>query len=298
MAGPIIRLKDLMIHTGLSRSAIYDRMDKNSPRYAKDFPRSFRLSGGAVGWFKSEVDAWLETCATNAKKGKPAKNVKPFPSLNNLAVQAPSTSELPGSSKPVQNARQRPVSAPKKPTFELASKRMFRPGNLAEAIVEGGKITDHLLYYLQLKTWTPTMSALLISGIDPPQNCIEIPLCGIGLDGAPLHASNTRFHQARRILRKWHEWNDEQEDQCLAVEPNCFFSWCMNDDIDTEWLRLFLELIGFYDPEMIDLTSARFALLTGRQITNTTQGAAYTQSDIPTTEKKSAKRKNKRDELT
>ena len=264
MAGPIIRLKDLMSHTGLSRSAIYDRMDENSPRYAKDFPKSFSLSGGAVGWFKSEVDAWLETCATNAKQGKPAKNAKPSPSSNNLAAQPHSNSELPGSSKPVQKASLRPAPAPKQRASQSASKRISRPGNLAEAIVEGGRINDRLLQYLQLKTWTPAMGALLIAGIDPPVDCNEIPDDGVGLDERSLHASNSRFIDARRILREWHEWQEDAGEHFLEIEPIRFINWCLKDDINTEWLHLFLRLIGFDDGKTVDLTSSKFALLTSR----------------------------------
>lgn len=265
MAGPILRLKYLMAHTGLSRSAIYDRMDKKSPRYADDFPKSFPLGGGAIGWFKSEVDAWLEACATNAKSGTPSKKTKPGPNSLNLAAQAPSTpGELPESSKPVQKSSHHPTSAPKLSTAHSPSKRPSRPGNLAEAIVEGGKINARLLHYLQMKTWTPAMGALLISGIEPPQDCREIPDDGIGLDEKPLNTSNGRFHEARRILREWHDWKDDVGDQSLKIEPLRFINWCIDEDISSEWLLLFLELSGFTDENAVDLTASRFALLTSR----------------------------------
>ncbi|EJM17142.1 putative transcriptional regulator [Pseudomonas sp. GM21] len=56
----IIRLKPLTARIGLSRSTIYDRMDKLSPRYDPTFPRSVKLGPGAVGWIDSEITAWLE----------------------------------------------------------------------------------------------------------------------------------------------------------------------------------------------------------------------------------------------
>lgn len=91
MAGQIIRLKDVIVRTGLSRTVIYDRMGKDSPRYAKDFPKSFPLGGKAVGWFKNDVDAWLEARAANAKSGTPSRKAKPSLKSPNLTAQATST---------------------------------------------------------------------------------------------------------------------------------------------------------------------------------------------------------------
>jgi prophage regulatory protein len=56
----IIRLKPLIARIGLSRSTIYDRMNRQSPRYDATFPRSVKLGPGAVGWIESEITAWLE----------------------------------------------------------------------------------------------------------------------------------------------------------------------------------------------------------------------------------------------
>jgi len=56
----IIRLKPLIARIGLSRSTIYDRMNRLSPRYDPTFPRSVKLGPGAVGWIESQITAWLE----------------------------------------------------------------------------------------------------------------------------------------------------------------------------------------------------------------------------------------------
>ena len=179
MAGPILRLKDLQAHTGLSRSAIYDRMDQKSPGYAEDFPKSFSLSGGAVGWFKNEVDAWLEACATNAKSGTPSRKTTPSSNALDRASQAPSTpGKLPGLSYPAKTSSRPPALAQSIAQSQL--KRPSRSRNLAEVIVEGGKINARLLHYFQMKAWTPAMGALLISGIEPPLGCHEIPDDGMG----------------------------------------------------------------------------------------------------------------------
>lgn len=265
MAGPIIRLKDLMSHTGLSRSAIYDRMDAHSPRYAIDFPKSFRLSGGAVGWFKSEVDAWLETCATNGKRARPAHKAQPSCLSSNDPAQTHPTSESPAESRTVQKKpSQRPALAPRQPNSLSDQKRVSRPGNLADAIVEGGKVNDQLLHYLQMRTWTPAMGALLVCGIEPQPDCAAIPDGGIGLDNKPLSASNARFHEARRVLSNWHDWNNDVGTKSDVVKPHPFLDWCISEGISTEWLRLLLELSGYTDENSVDLTSSRFALLTNK----------------------------------
>ncbi len=54
MAMTIWRLPDVMAHTGLSRSTIYDKM-KNG-----EFPLSINLGPRAVGWIAEEVLDWID----------------------------------------------------------------------------------------------------------------------------------------------------------------------------------------------------------------------------------------------
>lgn len=56
----IIRLKDVLKITGLSRSTVYDLMSTRSPRYDATFPRSISLTPGTVGWVDREIYQWLE----------------------------------------------------------------------------------------------------------------------------------------------------------------------------------------------------------------------------------------------
>jgi len=61
-SGPcILRRRQLEARTGLSRTAIYDRLDPKSPRYDPTFPRRVHLGAGTVGWVEQEVDAWITT---------------------------------------------------------------------------------------------------------------------------------------------------------------------------------------------------------------------------------------------
>lgn len=265
MAGPILRLKDLIVHTGLSRSAIYDRMDKKSPRYAENFPKSFSLGGKAVGWYRSEIDAWLATCATNAKCEVLPKKTRSSLKAKNLAVQgAPTPVEWIEPLKQAKKSSRQTTSVPEDSAYQSPTKRTSRTRNLAEDIVQGGRINDRLLHYVRLKSWTPAMGALLISGIEPPLGCIDIPVGGIGLDERVLRGSNERFHKARSILSEWNLWPADAGNPSSAIEPSDFLIWCVENDITSEWFRLILELTGCIDEDTVDLTASRFALLTGR----------------------------------
>ena len=50
-----LRIHDVIDHTGLSRSVIYDLVKRG------DFPAQKRLSPGAVGWLSTEVEAWMQS---------------------------------------------------------------------------------------------------------------------------------------------------------------------------------------------------------------------------------------------
>ena len=53
----VIRLREVMRITGLSRSSIYAMMD------AGEFPKQVRLGLRAVGWLESEIYEWIESRA-------------------------------------------------------------------------------------------------------------------------------------------------------------------------------------------------------------------------------------------
>jgi predicted DNA-binding transcriptional regulator AlpA len=238
MAGRTLRIKDLEARTGLSTSTIYDRMDEKSPRYAPDFPKSFPLGGKAVGWNENEVDAWLLSC----------KNAP-----QNATSKAKSRGTRIGT-----------ITQPTKAAPPAASpKRKKTPGSLASMILEGGDINARILSYLQMSTWTPAMGVLIVCGIAPEAACTEIPFEGMGLDDKPIKAASLKLIKARRMLEQWHDWAEDEE-PITEMPPGHFLYWCQDSDIDTDWLRLCLELRGFRDETITDLTGARFALLTSK----------------------------------
>ena len=60
----IIRLKQVIALTGLSRSTIHDRITPKSKRYDASFSKLIKLGStlqvGAVGWIKSEIQAGIK----------------------------------------------------------------------------------------------------------------------------------------------------------------------------------------------------------------------------------------------
>ena len=50
----IYRLPAVLARTGLSRSGLYEAMNR------REFPASIKLGPRAVGWSESEITAWLE----------------------------------------------------------------------------------------------------------------------------------------------------------------------------------------------------------------------------------------------
>lgn len=65
MAHTILRMPVVMERTGLSRSAIYQRIAQ------ENFPRPIPLGRRAVGWLEADVEKWLERCIERAQ-GIPA----------------------------------------------------------------------------------------------------------------------------------------------------------------------------------------------------------------------------------
>lgn len=63
----MLRLRDVLNRTGLSRSTIYNKLDASSPHYDEKFPRQVRLGSGAVRWIESEIDLWLEKCVVSSR---------------------------------------------------------------------------------------------------------------------------------------------------------------------------------------------------------------------------------------
>jgi len=61
-----MRRREVEEMTGLSRSAIYERLNPQSVYHDAAFPRPVKLGRRAVGWRASEIAAWLESRKSSA----------------------------------------------------------------------------------------------------------------------------------------------------------------------------------------------------------------------------------------
>ena len=57
----VLRLPEVISRTGLSRSTVYNKLDKKSPNYDPSFPRQAKLGERAVGWDEEELDLWIRS---------------------------------------------------------------------------------------------------------------------------------------------------------------------------------------------------------------------------------------------
>lgn len=57
----LLKLKHVVLRTGLSRSSIYNKLDAKSPHYDPTFPRQIRLGAASVAWVESEVEEWVNS---------------------------------------------------------------------------------------------------------------------------------------------------------------------------------------------------------------------------------------------
>lgn len=60
----ILRRQQVEAKVGLSRSAIYARLDPDSAQFDASFPRPVSLGAGKtspVGWYEHEINLWLES---------------------------------------------------------------------------------------------------------------------------------------------------------------------------------------------------------------------------------------------
>lgn len=56
----IIRIKEVIAVTGISRSVLYEKLNPQSKCYDSTFPKTIKLSVNCVGWSAFEVNQWIE----------------------------------------------------------------------------------------------------------------------------------------------------------------------------------------------------------------------------------------------
>jgi hypothetical protein len=125
-----------------------------------------------------------------------------------------------------------------------------------EIIELSAKLHETLRGYLDMDTWTPVAAALLLSGVQPPAGCTELPKSGgVGLDGTEIVGFGTgQYHEARTILTQWNDWcEDRGRDPIAGMKPIEFIDWCVEDEIKErfsmhysfKWIDVFKDMVGY-----------------------------------------------------
>ncbi|HEQ1857600.1 TPA: AlpA family phage regulatory protein [Providencia alcalifaciens] len=55
----ILRMAELTVMLGISRSSIYEKLNPRSKYYDADFPKPIKLGASSVGWQYASVEKWL-----------------------------------------------------------------------------------------------------------------------------------------------------------------------------------------------------------------------------------------------
>ncbi|MEK6354729.1 MAG: hypothetical protein V4796_17105 [Burkholderia cenocepacia] len=145
-----------------------------------------------------------------------------------------------------------------------------------EVIEFSAKLHETLRGYLDMDSWTPVTGALLLSGIQPPPGCTELPKSGgIGLDGAEIVGFGTgQYHEARTILKQWNDWcEDRGRDPAAGMKPTEFIDWCVEDEIKErfaihhqfQWIDVFKDMVG-YSSGHVPFEVARYAAKTAQPL--------------------------------
>lgn len=56
----LLRIKEVIGRTKLSRSTIYGKLDSKSNQYDYDFPVPLKIGASSTAWIEAEIDAWLQ----------------------------------------------------------------------------------------------------------------------------------------------------------------------------------------------------------------------------------------------
>lgn len=58
MQDAIMRMKQVIVDTGVSRSSIYEKMNPKSKYFDPAFPKPLKLGSRSIGFLSSELESW------------------------------------------------------------------------------------------------------------------------------------------------------------------------------------------------------------------------------------------------
>lgn len=61
IATTILRLPEVRKRTGISRAAVYQKNDPNSPYFDPTFPKPVKLGARSVGWSSEKIQIWIDS---------------------------------------------------------------------------------------------------------------------------------------------------------------------------------------------------------------------------------------------
>jgi hypothetical protein len=103
--------------------------------------------------------------------------------------------------------------------------------------------------YLKLKVWSGLMACCLINGVLPVEGSLDAMDELTTFDGRKISIGSTLAHRVRRDLSEWRT----SERNVGLIDPISFFAWCEEEDIDTNYVRLFREVAGCGSGKMIGI---------------------------------------------
>lgn len=57
----MLRIDQVKLKIGLSKSTIYSKLDSKSPFHDPAFPKRVRLGANSIGFIEAEIDAWIQS---------------------------------------------------------------------------------------------------------------------------------------------------------------------------------------------------------------------------------------------
>lgn len=197
----ILRQKQVSERTGLSRSAIYDKMKLDSPRYDPSFPRQVSIGKASVGWKESDIEQWLASrvYASNVSNKDLRGSVIPneamasFVKIEQSQPADTPRSELRRLATPSENIAKEKTSesAPTLPSFEASPVQTSNPTESLNDQVSRG--TTYAPEVLAVNTQVPGPTSIAPNG-----------------SGRETGIEKMRLADARRIVA-------EHEKKCVAA---------------------------------------------------------------------------------
>lgn len=64
----LITLRELVDRLGISKSAVYRRLDPQEKLYDPSFPRPIKIGQNSSRWIEAEIETWLQTIISEQRE--------------------------------------------------------------------------------------------------------------------------------------------------------------------------------------------------------------------------------------